>query len=90
MGADIPATLASDGKLISMYARVTAKDQITVPEAALAEFSGIEHFRITCEEGRIVLIPLAGSSGDKVRSKLKALGITEQDVADAVAWARGH
>lgn len=38
--------------------------------------------------GRIVLTPVRIHRADAVRAKLADLGITEADVADAVAWAR--
>jgi hypothetical protein len=34
------------------------------------------------------LRPLQRSGADKVREHLAQLGITEQDVKDAIAWAR--
>jgi hypothetical protein len=76
--------------VLPVFAKVTGKEQLTIPEAVLAEFPDIEHFRVTCENGRIVLTPLDGSAGDEIRKKMQARGITEQDVADAVAWARGR
>jgi len=36
----------------------------------------------------IVLTPCHPGAGQAVRARLKELGITEADVADAVAWAR--
>ena len=43
---------------------------------------------MTEENGRIVLTPVRVNRADAVRAKLAELGITETDVADAVAWAR--
>ena len=39
-------------------------------------------------DGRIVLTPVRMQQAQAVREKLQQLGITEQDVSDAVAWAR--
>ncbi|MEY3633106.1 MAG: hypothetical protein RI937_1304, partial [Pseudomonadota bacterium] len=39
-------------------------------------------------DGRIVLTPVRLQKADAVRKKLAELGITEQDVSTAVAWAR--
>ena len=43
---------------------------------------------VTVEGGRIVLTPVRVQKAQAVREKLEQLGITEQDVEDAVAWAR--
>jgi hypothetical protein len=37
---------------------------------------------------RLLLTPARMGAADAVRQKLEELGITEADVADAVAWAR--
>ena len=47
-----------------------------------------EYFDVTVEGGRIVLTPVRVQKAQAVREKLEQLGITEQDVEDAVAWAR--
>jgi len=41
-----------------------------------------------CIRDRITLKPLQPSRLDEVRAKLESLGITEQDITDAIAWAR--
>ena len=47
-----------------------------------------EYFEVEAVNDRIMLTPVRIQSGDAVRRKLEELGITEQDVADAVKWAR--
>ena len=37
-----------------------------------------------------MLTPVRINRSDAVRAKLSDLGLTEDDVADAVAWAREH
>jgi bifunctional DNA-binding transcriptional regulator/antitoxin component of YhaV-PrlF toxin-antitoxin module len=69
-------------------AKITSKNQLTLPKAIVKEFSGIDYFDIQAEDGRIVLTPLKLSRADPVRKKLSALGIFEQDVKDAIKWAR--
>ena len=39
-------------------------------------------------DGKIVLTPVRLQQADAVRAKLEALGITQDDVEDAIAWAR--
>jgi len=71
-----------------MLAKLTTKNQITLPKAVASRFAGIEHFEVSTDGESITLRPLRRSRGDEVRAKIAKLGITEQDVKDAIAWAR--
>ena len=71
-----------------MLAKLTSKNQLTLPKAVLACCPGTKYFDVTQESGRIVLTPVRIHRADSVRARLAELGITEDDVADAVAWAR--
>lgn len=71
-----------------MLAKLTAKNQLTLPKAVLAAFPETEYFDVTEENGRIVLSPVRVARANAVRAKLADLGLTEADVAEAVAWAR--
>ena len=71
-----------------MLAKMTVKNQVTLPKAIVARFSGVEHFDVSTDGESITLKPLRRSRADEVREKLAALGITEQDVADAIEWVR--
>ncbi len=71
-----------------MLAKLTSKNQITLPKAAISAVDAAEYFEVTVEKGRIVLTPVRVQQAQAVRDKLEQLGITEQDVEDAVAWAR--
>ena len=73
-----------------MLAKITSKNQLTLPKAIVKEFPGTDYFDIQTEAGRIVLTPLKLSRADAVRKKLAALGITEQDVKEAIKWARSR
>lgn len=72
-----------------MLAKKTSKNQITLPKAIVAEFEGVDYFEVSTEDGRIVLEPVRTGQADKVRSKLKSLGIRETDVDAAIRYARG-
>jgi bifunctional DNA-binding transcriptional regulator/antitoxin component of YhaV-PrlF toxin-antitoxin module len=72
----------------TMLAKLTSKNQLTLPKQALEAVGVASHFRVEVEDGRIVLTPERLGAADAVRRKLEELGITEADVADAVAWAR--
>lgn len=71
-----------------MLAKLTTKNQLTLPKSVLSSCQGIEYFDITEDNGRIVLTPVRINKADAVRSKLAKMGISEDDVADAVSWAR--
>ena len=71
-----------------MLAKLTSKNQLTLPKAVVREFPGARYFEVRAEAGRIVLMPARVTSLDGVWRKMESLGITEQDVEDAVRWAR--
>lgn len=71
-----------------MLAKLTSKNRITLPKAVIADFPDSRYFDVTKENGKIVLTPVRLTRADSVRAKLSELGITEADVAGAVAWAR--
>lgn len=74
-----------------MLAKLTAKNQLTLPKRAL-DALGLDtpptYFDVEVDEGRIVLTPARAGSADAVRRKLSELGITDADVFDAITWAR--
>jgi translation initiation factor IF-1 len=71
-----------------MLAKLTAKNQLTIPKSVTNEIAPTEYFDIKVENGQIILTPVKIQRGDAVRAKLAALDLSEQDVIDAVAWAR--
>lgn len=71
-----------------MLAKLTAKNQLTLPKAVLSSFRDAKYFDVTEDNGRIVLTPVRLNRADAVRAKLADLGLTEKDVAEAVAWSR--
>ncbi|MFP6746306.1 MAG: AbrB/MazE/SpoVT family DNA-binding domain-containing protein [Alphaproteobacteria bacterium] len=71
-----------------MLAKLTAKNQLTLPKAVLSFCKGTEYFDVTEENGRIVLVPVRLNRVNAVRAKLAALGLTENDVAKAIDWVR--
>ena len=73
---------------MTMLAKKTSKNQITLPKEVVQRFPGVEHFEVVAEEERIVLVPLRRSRAREVRAKLAELGVREPDVREAVAWVR--
>ena len=74
-----------------MLAKITSKNQLTLPKSVVNAVGKTDYFEVEVEKGRIVLTPVRIQKADAVRAKLEAcLGIDTQDVADAIAWARKH
>lgn len=73
-----------------MLAKLTVKNQLTLPKAVAKNFPGVEYFEVSTDGSAITLRPFQRSRADEVREHLAQLGITEQDVKDAVAWARNE
>jgi len=71
-----------------MLAKLTVKNQLTLPKAVVKRFGGVEYFEVSTDGSTIQLKPLRPSRLDEVWAHLEKLGITEQDVGDAVRWAR--
>ena len=78
-----------------MLAKITSKNQITLPKAALAQLPPTEYFDVAVVNAQIVLTPVrverageAPASAEAVRDKLAELGITPADLDDALNWAR--
>lgn len=71
-----------------MLAKLTSKNQLTLPKAVVTAMRGAEYFEVAEEDGRIVLTPVRIARADAVRAKLEELRLSEADVADAVGWAR--
>lgn len=71
-----------------MLAKLTSKNQLTLPKTVISDFPGIRYFDVTQEDGRIVLTPVRIGRADAVRGKVAELDLSEDDVAAAVTWAR--
>jgi bifunctional DNA-binding transcriptional regulator/antitoxin component of YhaV-PrlF toxin-antitoxin module len=71
-----------------MLAKMTVKNQVTLPKAVVKQFNGVEYFDVSTDGVSITLRPLQRSRAGEVRERLAQLGVTEQDVTDAISWAR--
>ena len=71
-----------------MLAKVTAKNQLTLPKSIANEIGPVEYFDVVTRNGQVVLTPVRIQRADAVRAKLAELDLTEEDVRDAVIWAR--
>ena len=72
-----------------MLAKITSKNQLTLPKSITQAVGPAEYFDVQVRDGQIVLTPVRIQRGDAVRAKLAELDLTEADIADAVGWARG-
>lgn len=73
-----------------MLAKITSKNQITIPKQIISQLDDVTHFDVRLDKGAVVLKPVRFYQTDleQVRSKIEKLGISENTVVDAVKWAR--
>ena len=71
-----------------MLAKITSKNQLTLPKSVTEAIGPTEYFEVEARNGQIVLTPVRIQRGDAVRAKLAALNLQQEDINDAVAWAR--
>ncbi len=71
-----------------MLAKITAKNQLTLPKAITNAVGPAEYFDVKAKDGQIVLTPVRIQLAGAVRAKLAELNLKEQDIVDAVDWGR--
>lgn len=71
-----------------MLAKLTTKNQLTLPKSITKQIGLAEYFDVKVENGQIILTPVKIQRADAVRAKLAELDITEEDITSAVTWAR--
>jgi len=71
-----------------MLAKLTSKNQLTLPKSITSAVGQAEYFEVEARNGQIVLTPLRVQPSKAVRAKLAERDLTGKDVANAVAWAR--
>lgn len=71
-----------------MLAKLTAKNQLTLPKAATTAVGQAEYFDVETRDGQIILTPVRIQRADAVRAKLAELALSPSDIDDAVTWAR--
>ena len=77
-----------------MLVKKTSKNQITLPKEIIKKFPQIEYFEVRVEDEKIILIPVkivrADITLEKIREKIERLGITENDIKEAIKWSRNN
>ncbi len=71
-----------------MLAKLSARNQITLPKAVINAVDPVEYFDVEARGGQIILTPVRIQRADAVRAKLAELKLHESNVSDAVTWAR--
>ena len=96
-GAEVGAIsrMASSAKVripyfedFAMLAKITSKNQLTLPKSVTASVGPAEYFDVQARDGQIILTPVRIQRGDAVRAKLAELGLGAADITAAVRWAR--
>ena len=73
-----------------MLAKITSKNQITIPKKIIDQIPDVDYFDVELKGGTILLRPLRLYDTDleRIRAKVRKLGIKEDAVAEAIKWAR--
>ena len=73
-----------------MLAKMTSKNQITIPKKIVEQIPETKYFEVELKDGFVVLKPLRlyETDIDKIRSKIKGLGLKPDSVRQALKWAR--
>ena len=90
MAAEPMPVSGQSPECLPMVAVLSGDNQLTFIDGVLDEFQYGDYFEVAIEDGRIVLTHTEPDTIEAVWAKIAALGITEDDVADAIEWARGR
>ena len=73
-----------------MLAKLTTKNQLTLPKRIANEIGPVEYFEVEARNGQVVLTPVRIQRADAVRAKLAELDLTQETLREAVVWARSE
>jgi len=73
-----------------MLAKMTSKNQITIPKKIIEQLPDVKYFEVALKDGVVMLRPLTvyDTSLEKIRAKVKKLDLQENTVREAIEWAR--
>jgi bifunctional DNA-binding transcriptional regulator/antitoxin component of YhaV-PrlF toxin-antitoxin module len=73
-----------------MLAKITSKNQITIPKKIIEKIPDAKHFDVEFKNGVVILKPIKffDTNLDQIRAKIKKLGLKEDSVAEAIQWAK--
>lgn len=70
-----------------MLAKLTSKNQLTLPKSVTAPLGPVQYFEVHAQAGQIILTPVRIQRGDALRAKLAELAIDEKTLESALGWA---
>lgn len=76
-----------------MFAKTTVKNPIPLPKAIVERLPKADYFQVSLRSEGILLRPVVIESRrrlDRIRKKIKALGLTGNDVDGAIHWPRAR
>ena len=75
-----------------MLAKLTTKNQITIPKQIIDQIPEARYFDVELNGEVVVMKPLKIYDTDleKIRSKIKKMGLKPDCVAEAVKWTRSR
>lgn len=75
-----------------MLAKITSKNQLTLPKEIVTAFPDTDYYDVSIKDRKIILAPVKITTEvatlEGIRDKMERLGISSEEVAGAVAWAR--
>lgn len=77
-----------------MLAKLTSKNQITLPKSAVMAFEGAAYYDVEVRPEGLLLRPakihVASQALEEARKKFKEKGFDEDTITQAVRWTRQH
>ena len=73
-----------------MRAKLKDGNQLILPDEVAQALHDVEYVDVEVKEGYLVFTPVPRTKADKVRRELAQKGITQEDIDDAIKWARGQ
>jgi enoyl-CoA hydratase/carnithine racemase len=74
-------------KLRKLLAKLTSKNQLTLPKSVTNALGPVQYFEVQNKAGQIILTPVRIQRGDALRAKLAELKIDAKTIESAAAWA---
>lgn len=70
-----------------MLAKLTSKNQLTLPKSVTQPLGPVQYFEVHTQAGQIILTPVRIQRGDALRAKLAELDIDAKTIESALRWA---
>lgn len=73
-----------------MLAKITAKNQITIPKKIMDQLPKTQYFDLELSDGIVMLKPVKvmDTNLDQIRYKIGKLGLKPDSVSEAIRWAK--